>query len=131
MNTLMTLLKGTAKMAVKLDKTKLQEYLKNAPKFDDEFAKDFEDDEYVQLWLEHTLTQFLNTGNVDEFIDCLVDVVKNSKRGTISHIASTTGLNRANIYDIMAGKVTPRIDTAFKLINGLGYNFDIKLTKSA
>ena len=36
-------------------------------------------------------------------------------------------LNRANLYDILNGKVTPRIDTAFKLIRGLGYKYDIKL----
>ena len=106
------------------------EYHKNAPTFDEHFAECFKDKEYVQAWLENTLNEFLNTGNVDEFIECLIDVVKHSERGTITRIANNAGINRANLYDIMSGKVTPRIDTALKLIRGLGYKYDIRL-KSA
>ena len=109
---------------------KMQAYLDKCPSFDKQFAQDFKDKEYVQAWLEDTLNEFLNTGNVDEFIECLLDVVKHSERGTITRIANNVGINRANLYDIMNGKVTPRIDTAFKLIKGLGYTYDIKL-KSA
>lgn len=54
-------------------------------------------------------------------------MVKNSKRGEITRIAKEAGINRSNLYDIMNGKVTPRIDTAFKLISGLGYKYEIKL----
>ena len=106
---------------------KQQAYINNAPKFDDHFAEKFKTPEYVQAWLEDTLTTFLNTGDVEEFVECLIDVVKNSKRGEITRIANEAGLNRSNLYDIMNGKVTPRIDTAFKLIRGLGYKYEIKL----
>lgn len=111
----------------KLDKTKLEKFVENAPTFDAHFSECFKDKEYVQAWLEDTLNEFLNTGNVDEFVECLLDVVKNSERGAITRIANNAGINRANLYDIMSGKVTPRIDTAFKLIKGLGYKYDIKL----
>lgn len=106
---------------------KQQEYIKKAPKFDEHFSESFKNPEYVQAWLEDSLTTFLNTGDVEGFVECLVDVVKNSKRGEISRIANEAGLNRSNLYDIMNGKVTPRIDTAFKLIKGLGYKYEIKL----
>jgi len=109
---------------------KEKEYIDKAPKFDEHYAKCFEDKEYVKAWLQDTLEEFLNTGDVNEFIDCLVEVVKHSKHGEITRIANTAGINRSNLYDIMNGKVTPRIDTAFKLIRGLGYKYDIKL-KSA
>lgn len=122
----MTLSKGTHNMR-KLDKTKLEKFVENAPTFDAHFSECFKDKEYVQAWLEDTLNEFLNTGNVDEFVECLLDVVKNSERGAITRIANNAGINRANLYDIMSGKVTPRIDTAFKLIKGLGYKYDIKL----
>lgn len=125
----MTLSKGTHNM-LNLDKKKLQKFIENAPTFDEHFDESFKDKEYVQAWLEDTLNEFLNTGNVDEFIECLLDVVKHSERGAITRIANNAGINRANLYDIMNGKVTPRIDTAFKLIKGLGYTYDIKL-KSA
>ena len=107
------------------DKQKL--YIKKAPNFKDHYNESFKDPKYVQAWLEDTLTTFLNTGNVDEFVECLIDVVKNSKRGEITKIANNAGINRSNLYDIMNGKVTPRIDTAFKLIRGLGYTYKIKL----
>lgn len=106
---------------------KQQTYIKNAPKFDEHFSESFKNQEYVQAWLEDTLTTFLNTGNVEEFVECLIDVVKNSKHGEITHIANKAGINRSNLYDIMNGKVTPRIDTALKLIRGLGYTYEIKL----
>lgn len=122
----MTLSKGTHNMR-KLDKTKLEKFVENAPTFDEHFSECFKNKEYVQAWLEDTLNEFLNTGNVDEFVECLLDVVKNSERGAITRIANNAGINRANLYDIMSGKVTPRIDTAFKLIKGLGYKYDIKL----
>lgn len=106
---------------------KQKAYIDKAPKFDEHFSESFKNPEYVQAWLEDSLTTFLNTGDVDEFIECLVDVVKNSKRGEITRIAQKAGINRSNLYDIMNGNVTPRIDTAFKLIRGLGYKYDIKL----
>ena len=106
---------------------KQKSYIEIAPKFSDHYAESFKNPEYLQAWLEDTLTTFLNTGNVDEFIECLVDVVKNSKRGEITRVAKAAGINRSNLYDIMNGKVTPRIDTAFKLIRGLGYKYEIKL----
>ncbi len=109
---------------------KQQAYINKAPKFSEHFSESFKNSQFTQAWLEDTLTTFLNTGNVDEFIECLLDVVKNSKRGEITRIANEAGINRSNLYDIMNGKVTPRIDTAFKLIRGLGYKYEIKL-KSA
>ena len=106
---------------------KQKAYIDKAPKFDDHFAESFKNPEYTRAWLEDTLTTFLNTGDVEEFVECLIDVVKNSKRGEITRIANEAGINRSNLYDIMNGKVTPRIDTAFKLIRGLGYKYEIKL----
>jgi len=107
------------------DKQKL--YIKKAPKFDEHFSESFKRPKYFQAWLEDTLAVFLNTGDADEFIECLIDAVKNSKRGEITKIANTAGLNRSNLYDIMNGKSVPRIDTAFKLIRGLGYKYKIQL----
>lgn len=127
MITLRTLFGGTCNMVLKLDKNKLENFVKNAPNFEEHFAECFKDKEYTQAWLEDTLNEFLNTGNVDEFVECLVAVVKHSERGAITRIANNAGINRANLYDIMNGKVTPRIDTAFKLIKGLGFKYDIKL----
>ncbi len=112
---------------IEFDKDKLQDFIKKAPNFDDHFAKCFKDKGFTQAWLEDTLNEFLNTGDVDEFVECLLEVVKHSERGAITRIANNAGLNRANLYDILNGKVTPRIDTAFKLIRGLGYKYDIKL----
>lgn len=106
---------------------KQKAYIEKAPKFDNHYADSFKNPEYVQAWLEDTLNTFLNTGDVDEFVECLIDVVKLGKRGEITRIANVAGINRSNLYDIMNGKVTPRIDTAFKLIRGLGYKYEIKL----
>ena len=49
--------------------SKQKAYIKNAPKFDEHFSESFKNPEYVQAWLEDTLTTFLNTGDVNEFVD--------------------------------------------------------------
>ena len=61
------------------------------------------------------------------FIRSLEYVVRARGRGTITALAKDLGMDRSNLSEILNHKKTPRIDTIFKLINGLGYDYNIKL----
>ncbi len=131
MNILEISLKGTRNM---LNQDKLQNYIANAPKWEDDHLERLQDVEYQKEWLEITLNDFLEDGNLDTFIRCLTDVVKvrikTSGRGAISKLAKDLGIDRSNLSEIVNGYKQPHLEMAFKLLNGLGFKYDIKL-KSA
>lgn len=128
MLTLTILLKGQNKMTL-TDKQK--EFINNAPQWEDDHLEHLQDTEYQKQWLELTLNEFLEDGNVETFIRCLTDVVKArvkaSGRGEISRLAKELKIDRSNLSEIVNGDKQPRLETAFKLLNGLGFKYDIKL----
>ena len=111
---------------MELNKKQL-EYLNNAPSFDEHLQEQLQDAEFQKQWLEISLKEFLNDGNIDTFIQTLTKVVKARGRGEISRLAQASDIDRGNLSEILNGKITPRIDTAIKLIRGLGYECDITL----
>ena len=117
-----------------LNKDKLQEYIQNAPDFETDLINRLQDNDYQRDWLELTLNEFLTDGDLDTFIRCLTDVVKarvkSSGRGEITRLAKELKIDRSNLSEIVNGSKQPRLETAFKLLNGLGFKYDIKL-KSA
>jgi len=106
---------------------KQEEWIKNAPNFDDDMMEQLQDPEFEAGWLELTLQEFLDDGDINTFIRCLTYVVKARGRGEISRLATASSIDRSNLSEILNGKVIPRIDTALKLIRGLGYECDVKL----
>ena len=112
----------------KTDKHK--EWLEKTPGFDDDIIERLQDPKFESGWLELTLQEFLEDGNVDTFIRCLTYIVKARGRGEVSRLANASNVDRSNLSDVLNGKSTLRIDTALKLIRGLGYECNIRL-KSA
>lgn len=110
---------------------KQKEFINKAQKFDDDMIERLQDPEFQKGWLELTLEEFLQDGDVNSFTRCLTYVVKarvkNSNRGEISRLAKELNLDRSNLSEIVNGNTQPRLETAFKLLNGLGYKYDIKL----
>ena len=110
---------------------KQKEFINSAPKWEDAYLERLQDKNYQKEWLELTLNEFLEDGNVETFIRCLTDVVKarvkSSGRGEISRLAKELKIDRSNLSEIVNGSKQPRLETAFKLLNGLGYKYDIKI----
>ena len=125
----------TLKISVKgliMSLTKQQiEYLEKAPNWEDEQIKHLQDPDYQRSWLELTLNEFLEDGNIETFIRCLTYVVKarikSSGRGEISRLARELNIDRSNLSEIVNGNKQTRLETAINLLNGLGYKYDIKL----
>ncbi len=114
-----------------LNNSKLKQYIDNAPKWEDKHLELLQDTESQKEWLEITLNDFLNDGDLETFIRCLTDVVKARVKanghGAISKLAKALDIDRSNLSEIVNGYKQPRLETAFKLLNGLGYKCDIKL----
>ncbi len=79
-----------------IDNSKLQEYINNAPEFDDDLAQKLQDPDFQRGWLELTLNEFLEDGEIETFIRCLTYVVKARVKaqghGEISRLAKELGL---------------------------------------
>ena len=96
-------------------------------KHDDYLAEILQDKEKQRLWLETNLEEFIKDGNIDAFIRSLEYVIKARGRGAITALAKDLNMDRSNLSEILNHKKTPRIDTVFKILNGLGYSYNIKL----
>ena len=106
---------------------KHRQWLDKAPDFDTDMMEQLQDPEFEAGWIELTLQELLEDGDFNTFIRCLTYVVKARGHGEITRLANASDIDRSNLSEILSGKVTPRIDTALKLIRGLGYEYDIKL----
>ena len=93
---------------------------------DDLMQEHLKDKDYQRIYLETSLEEFAKDGNIDAFIRSLQHVVRARGRGAISVLAKELEIDRSNLSDILNGKVQPKISTALKLINGLGYKIQLK-----
>jgi len=93
---------------------------------EDLMQKHLQDVEYQRVYLETSLEEFASSGNINAFIRSLQHVVKARGRGAITALAKESGMDRSNLSDILNGKVQPKISTALKLINCLGYKIQLK-----
>ncbi|MBO6088032.1 helix-turn-helix domain-containing protein [bacterium] len=108
----------------------IDKIIETSIKHDDYMIKCLQDKEKQRVWLETNLEEFVKDGNIDAFIRSLEYVIRARGRGAITALAKDLGMDRSNLSEILNRKKTPRIDTVFKLINGLGYDYNIQL-KSA
>ena len=92
----------------------------------DLMQKHLKDKDYQRVYLETSLEEFAKDGNINAFIRSLQYVVKARGRGAITSLAKELDMDRSNLSDILNGKVQPKISTALKLINGLGYKIQLK-----
>jgi len=109
------------------DNLDIEKIIASSIKHDDYMEEYLQDTEKQRLWLETNLEEFVKDGNIDAFIRSLQYVLKARGRGAITALAKDLHMDRSNLSEILNRKKTPRIDTVFKLINGLGYTYNIKL----
>lgn len=56
----------------------------------------------------------------------MFNIKEEAKAFGIEQLTRTTGLSRSNIYEIINGRIKPRINTYEKLLNALGYKLSIE-----
>ncbi len=68
------------------------------------------------------LTQVLNDGNNEEFLEAIGHIAK--AKG-MSKIAKDTGLGRESLYKSFSGRTKPKFETVMKVINSLGVKLKV------
>ena len=94
---------------------------------DDLMQEQLQDEEFQYAWLRQSIEDYVKDGDFALFYRAIERVVK--ARTTVSQLARDIKMNRGNLSEILNGKIEPKMQTAFKILNGLGYEFT--LTKKA
>lgn len=104
----------------------MEKVMANSIGHDEYMQEKLQDKDYQRIYLESSLEEFAQDGNIDAFIRSLQHVVKARGRGAITTLAKELHMDRSNLSDILNGKVQPKISTTLKLLNGLGYKIELK-----
>ena len=109
----------------------IDKILKMTIKHDDYIDQYLQDKETQRLWLENNLKEFIKDGNINAFIHSMECIIRARGRGSITAMAKTLKMDRSNLSEILHNKKRPHIETVFKLIEGLGYQFSVQLKTSS
>ena len=94
--------------------------------FDDYLQEKLKDPEYQREWLRTTVLEYIRTGNYEDFFSDLEDVIKANT--TITAFARKIDMDRVQLIKILKGKTkAPTITTVSKILDGLGYEINIRL----
>lgn len=104
----------------------MEKVMANSVSHDEYMQEKLQDKDYQRIYLESSLEEFAQDGNIAAFIRSLQHVVKARGRGAITTLAKELNMDRSNLSDILNGKVQPKISTTLKLLNGLGYKIELK-----
>ena len=94
---------------------------------DDLMQENLKNEDFQYAWLRQSIEDYINNGDFTVFYRAVERVVK--ARTTVSQLAKDLKMNRGNLSEILNGKIEPKMQTAFKILNSLGYEFT--LTKKA
>ncbi|MHA1540007.1 MAG: helix-turn-helix domain-containing transcriptional regulator [Alphaproteobacteria bacterium] len=88
-------------------------------KFQDYLVGKLKNPEYAQEFLDVAIEDYEENGNTEEFMLSLRYLAE--AKGGITRLSEVTKLNRQNLYKVLTGKTSPRLDTTFSIVKGLGY----------
>tara|TARA_B100001564_G_scaffold195345_1_gene164189 strand:- start:71 stop:385 length:315 start_codon:yes stop_codon:yes gene_type:complete len=87
--------------------------------FNDQLVERLKDPEEAEWFFDQALSEYEGSGNISAFMLCLRYLAE--ANGGLAALAQKTGLNKQNLYKILTGKTTPKFDTIFTIIHGLGF----------
>ena len=96
---------------------------------EDFMQEQLKDEEFQYEWLRQSIEDYIQDGDFAVFYRSIERVVK--ARTTISQLARDLKMNRGNLSEILNGKVEPKMQTAFKILKGLGYEITLNKKISA
>jgi probable addiction module antidote protein len=93
-------------------------------KFSDYMLEKLKNPEEARAFLELAIEEYENDNDTKAFLHILRLIAE--AQGGLSKLAEHSNLNRQNLYKILSGKTTPRLDTALSIIKGLGFKISIE-----
>ena len=97
--------------------------IKSTGDFDELILKTLTTPEDIKEWLDVSLEEFIEDGDISAFVRSLEYAVK--AKDSISGISKKTGISRSNLYAIFKGEVNPQLNTIVKILKELGYTLKI------
>jgi probable addiction module antidote protein len=99
------------------------------PKFNDYLLKKLRNRKYAEAFLNAAILEY--EGDQDSEAFMLAIRLLAEAQGGIAQLSAKTKLNRQNLYKILTGKTTPRLDTVDTLLQGLGFRLTVTPLKAA
>ena len=91
---------------------------------DELMQEELQDKEMQILWLRGALKEYIEDGNYEKFYRSIKYVIK--ARAAITQLAKELNMNRGNLSEILNGKIEPKMQTAFKILDALGYKLTLE-----
>lgn len=98
--------------------------LKNTTSFKANLLKALQDPEEALAYLEAAFDAYEADWNVDALLLAMRDLAE--AQGGIGKIAKQTIVSREHLYDILASKHTPRLDTMLSILSALGFRLRVE-----
>jgi len=102
----------------------IQKILKTTASFHDDLVEDLKNPKEAQAFLEAILEEYEKDGDTRAFLSALGVVAE--AQGGIGKLAKTTRVSRPHLYEILASKHNPRLDTMLDIFSGLGFRIRLE-----
>ncbi|MBI1926216.1 putative addiction module antidote protein [Candidatus Poribacteria bacterium] len=98
--------------------------LKNTTSYEDGLIEDLKDPKEAQAYLEASFLAYEEDGNTDALLLALGHVAK--AQGGIGQLSKRTAVSCEQLYDMLASKHQPRLDTVLSILSALGFRFRLE-----
>ncbi|HCA67607.1 MAG: hypothetical protein A2249_01865 [Candidatus Jacksonbacteria bacterium RIFOXYA2_FULL_44_7] len=98
--------------------------LKNTTSFKANLLKALRDPDEARAYLEVALEAYEKDRNTDALLLAMRDLAE--AQGGIGKLAKRTDVSREHLYDILASKHTPRLDTTISILSALGFRLRLE-----
>ena len=103
---------------------KTYEKIKSMTMSHDDFMQEkLKDKDFQYAWLRQTIEDYTKDGDFATFYRAIERVVK--ARTSVSELARQLKMDRSNLSEILNGKKEPKMQTAIKILNALGYELTL------
>ena len=93
---------------------------KKYQKFQDYLVEKLKDPSEAQIFLDTAIEEYEEDGDMESFMLAIRYLTE--AKGGVSRLAEVTKLNRQNLYKVLTGKTSPKLETTFSIMKGLGYH---------
>lgn len=93
---------------------------KQYQKFQDYLVEKLQDPEEAQSFLDAAIEAYEEDGDTEAFMLALRYLTE--AKGGVGKLSEITNLNRQNLYKVLTGKTSPKLETTMSIMKGLGYH---------
>ncbi|MEI8390454.1 MAG: transcriptional regulator [bacterium] len=92
---------------------------------DDYIIELLKDPEEAEAYLNASIDEYMNDGDIAAFCIALEHLVKS--KSSVSEFSEKNKFNRKQLYRIFKNEINPSMDSVLKILNSLGFKVQFKL----